>query len=370
MSLLRYLLAGTLALPLFGQFQLPPPSPKWLPMRFANLPACPLDPKTTKIKPEADGSALLMRVQDPSGATLDVWCAREAAGFNYQYRARQGDSKSYRIDRCQIADGISSVGVDHEGDVVETPLENGGQWLKIRGKLGHFFADNWDSTSGHHSLFDFARQTADVFRTRAFEDGIGRWIRILDSAESFSLGGLPQTEIAAALGKVAPERKFDPARVNCLTALADEGMRIHTQELDAFLEPGKLEKVTVAWPESAPIQTIRFDGAKRELFLVLSPGARKTVVSVAMPRKLLGIGKEIAKVRLDGQFIPTDETITATHRTVRFRLENPAREALLTESGGFPFFMVSAVAIGGGVFLGIFLALLFRRKLPAVPADD
>jgi hypothetical protein len=60
--------------------------------------------------------------------------------------------------------------------------------------------------------------------------------------------------------------------------------------------------------------------------------------------------------------------LTATHRAVRFRIDEPAKEATLTESGGFPFFLVSSVAIGGGLVIGTVVAFLWRKKLP--PVED
>ena len=128
-------------------------------------------------------------------------------------------------------------------------------------------------------------------------------------------------------------------------------------------------KVRVGWPESNPIEAIQFDPARRDLRVKFKQGARKTMVSLAFPRNFLGLGKEVTKVRLDGTFVPIEESMTATYKTVRFTLTEPVKEALITESGGFPFFMVSGIAIVGGVVIGGVLGLLFRRKLPAVAED-
>ncbi len=328
-----------------------------LPMRFANLPACPAAGATD--------SSLLLRVEDPSKTAIEVWCSREAPGFAYEYKLKGQDGSTRRLDRCQLADGLNSVGVEHLGAVSEP----GAGLLKMSGRLLRFVHHNWDTHLGHHAIYDFSSQRITYYGTEAYQDGIGRWMHLLTGAGSAPLASIPQNEPKEALGKLNAPRGFDPKRSACVTAQADDGHRILEQEVDAYNEPGILGKATVGWPESTQIANIAFNPRERKLYLRFPPGARKTMISLAFPRKLLGIGKEVTKVRLDGQFIETEEYITHSHRAVRFRLDNPAKEALLTESGGFPFFLVSSVAIVGGLLIGAVVALLFRRKLPAVAPD-
>ncbi len=338
-----------------------------LPMRFANLPACAGPSATPRPKAEADGSTLLMRVQDPSGAAIEIWCAKEAAGFNYQYRVAGPTGASVMLDRCQLADGINSAGVEHQGPVAEAALSNGGQWLRTAGKLVRFLHHNWDSRAGHHTIYDFSRQQITTYATVAVKDPAGRWVRAFVDVNSMPLREIPQS---SSMGKNLPERIFDPNRVSCLTALADEGMRIHDEEVNAFVGPQQPGKLTVAWPESTPIDKLDFDAARRELRLKLVPGTRKAIVSIAIPRTMLGMGKELSHVRLDGRFINSDETTTATHKSIRFIVDEPAKEVLLTESQGFPFFAVTGLALVGAIIIGGVIGMLFRRKLPAVPAED
>ena len=340
-----------------------------LPMRFANLPACAGPTATPRPKAEADGSYLLMRVQDPSGAGIEIWCAKEAGGLNYQYRLAGSEGRTLRLDRCQLPDGINSAGVDHEGPVAELALPNGGQWLRTAGRLIRFQHHNWDSRRGHHAIFEFRRQSMTVYSTVALQDAAGRWVRAFEGVNSIPLQSLAQTEIDAAMGKNLPERTFDPNRVTCLTALADEGQRVIEQEVSAFVGPQQPGKLTVAWPESSPIDKIEFDAARRELHLKFLPSTRKAIVSIAFPRTMLGLGRELSHVRLDGRFIESDETTTATHKSIRFRIDEPIKEALLTESQGFPFFAVTGIALLGAVIIGGVIGILFRRKLPAVPED-
>jgi hypothetical protein len=331
-------------------------------MRFANLPACPA------VRQASD--KLLLRVEEPTGTGVEVWCSRQGPGFAYEYRLRGSDGRTVRLDRCRLADGINAVGVDHSGTVSESPLEEGATLVKSAGRLFRFFHNNWDGQEGHHAIYDFRRQVLTTYASEVQPDALGRSIRLLTRAVSLPLGAIPQTDSPAGWGKLNAARSFDPARMACATASADDGMKIHEQEVDAYNEPGKLIKSIIAWPESSPIGSIEFDAPQRKLKLKFPPGARKTTVSLAFSRRLLGIGKEITKVRLDGQFIEAEENITATHRVVRFRIEEPAKEALLTESGGFPFFLVSSIAIVGGLIIGAVVALLFRRKLPAVADDE
>ncbi len=338
-----------------------------LPMRFANLPACAGPSATPRPKAEADGSTLLMRVQDPSGAAIEIWCAKEAAGFNYQYRVAGPSGASVLLDRCQLADGINSAGVEHQGPVAEAALPNGGQWLRTAGKLVRFLHHNWDSRAGHHAVYDFGRQQITTYATVAAKDPAGRWVRAFVDVNSMPLRETSQT---APMGKNLPERVFDPNRVSCLTALADEGMRIHDEEVNAFVGPQQPGKLTVAWPESSPIEKLDFDAVRRELRLKLLPGTRKAIVSIAFPRTMLGMGKELSHVRLDGRFVSSDETTTATHKSIRFVVDEPVKEVLLTESQGFPFFAVSGVALVGAIIIGGVIGMLFRRKLPPVPDED
>lgn len=341
-----------------------------LPMRFANLPACAGPSATPRPKAEADGSTLLLRVQDPTGAAIEIWCAKEAAGFNYQYRVAGPTGASVMLDRCQLTDGINSAGVEHQGPVAEAALPNGGQWLRTAGKLVRFLHHNWDSRTGHHSIYDFRRQSITTYATVAAKDAAGRWVRAFVDVNSMPLRAVPQGQSLAAMGKNLPERVFDPNRVTCLTALADEGLRIHDEEVNAFVGPQQAGKLTVAWPESSPIEKLDFDAARRELRLKLLPGTRKALVSIAIPRTMLGMGKELSHVRLDGRFVESDETTTATHKSIRFNIDEPVREVLLTESQGFPFFAASGIALLGAIIIGGVIGMLFRRKLPAVAEES
>lgn len=323
-------------------------------MRFSNLPACPAL--------KASDSALLLRLKDPSGLGFEIWCAKETAGFNYQYRLLSADGISRPIDRCELTDGLNSAAVDHTGPIAESKLENGGLFLRTPGRLVRFVQDNWDTRHGRHTIYDFQSQQLTVYETEAVQDGIGRWLHVLTSAH-----GTPLKAIEQKLPVV--ERSFDPNRGGCVTAQLDQGMHMHEEQVAAFVEPGKGGRLAVAWPETAPIEKIEFDAARRQLKLKFPALARKTIVSVAFPRTMLGLGKELAHVRLDGRFIDSDETTTSTHKVIRFRLDDPAREATMIESGGFPFFMVSGVALVGAILIGGVIGMLFRRKLPAVPDD-
>lgn len=340
-----------------------------LPLRFANVPACAGESAVPRPKADGEGNYLLLRMADPSGVAVEVWCKKEAAGFNYEYRLTGREGASRRLDRCQLADGVNAAGVDHEGSIAETKLEGGGDLLKSSGRLFKFTHNNWDTQRGHHAVYDFKRQILSTYTSESYRDGMGRWIQLFNGANGSNLNGVPQSEAVAAWGKFPPERRFDANRVSCVSALADEGRRIHEEEVDAFIEPGKLGKAVVAWPESNLIEGIRFDPARRDLKVKFVVGARKTRVSLAFPRDFLGTGKEVTKVRLDGVFVPTEETMTLTHKVVRFSLQEPVKEALITESGGFPFFMVSGIALVGGLVIGTVVALLFRRVLPAVAED-
>lgn len=334
-----------------------------LPMRFANLPACAGPSATPRPKAEADGNYLLLRVQDPSGAGIEIWCAKEAAGYNYQYRLAGSEGRSIALDRCQLPDGINSAGVDHEGPVAEATLPNGGQWLRTAGKLIRFQHNNWDSHYGHHLTYHFRQPAATIYSTVALQDAAGRWVRAFEGVNSVPV---PQLFKQAPLGKNVPERAFDPNRVTCLTALADEGQRIVEQEVFAFVGPQQPGRLTIAWPETSPIDKVEFDAARRELHLKFLPTTRKAIVSIAIPRTMLGLGRELSHVRLDGRFVESDETTTATHKSIRFRIDEPVREALLTESQGFPFFAVTGIALLGAIVIGLVIGFLFRRKLPAV----
>ncbi len=325
-----------------------------LPMRFSNLPACPAS--------RTKGDNLLLRLKDPSGLGIEIWCAKEAAGYNYQYRLLNSDGRSRSLDRCQLSDGLNSVGVDHTGPIAESQLENGGLFLRTPGRLVRFTQDNWNSYGGRHTVYDFQKQQFTAYETESVEDSMGRRLRLLTTAHSMPLATIEPKVLVTG-------RAFDAAHSGCVTADIDAGMHIHEEQVAAFVEPGKAGKLTVAWPEISAIEKIEFDAARRQLKLRFSPLARKTIVSIALPRTMLGLGRELAHVRLDGRFVDSDETTTATHKVIRFALDEPAREALLVESGGFPFFMVSGVAIVGGILIGGVIGMLFRRKLPAVPDE-
>lgn len=361
--MIRFFFLLTLALAMHAQTEV-------LPMRFANLPSCAGPSATPRPKAEPDGSYLLMRVQDPAGAGIEIWCAKEPAGYNYQYRLVGSEGRGIRLDRCQLPDGINSAGVDHEGPVAEAALPNGGQWLRTAGRLIRFQHHNWDSRRGHHAIYDFRKQSMNVYETVVLRDAAGRWVRAFEGVNTVLLRDIPQTNPEAAMGKNLPVRVFDPNRVTCLTALADEGMRVIEQEVPAFVGPQQAGKLTVAWPESTPIDKLEFDASRRELHLKFLPSTRKAIVSIAVPRTMLGLGRELSHVRLDGRFIESDETTTATHKSIRFRIEEPVREALITESQGFPFFAVTGIALLGAVLFGGIIGILFRRKLPAVPEDQ
>jgi len=340
-----------------------------LPMRFANLPACAGPSATPRPAPDKDGNFHLMRIQDPAGGGIDIWCVKEASGYNYQYRLFGPGGTSIRLDRCQISDGINSAGVDHEGPVAEAPLPNGGQWLRTAGRLVKFQHHNWDSRRGHHAIYDFRRQYLTTYSSIAMQDAAGRWVRAFDAIYGYPLNAIPQSDPIAALGKTPPDRTFDPNRVGCITALADEGMRIHEEEVGAFVAPQQAGKLTIAWPESSPIESVNFDAARRELHVKFLPNTRKAIVSIAIPRTMLGLGKELSHVRLDNRFIESNETTTETHKSIRFRIDEPVKEALINESQGFPFFAVTGIALLGAVLFGGIIGILFRRKLPAVPED-
>lgn len=325
-----------------------------LPMRFSNLPACPA--------PKAAGDSLLLRLKEPSGLGVEIWCAKEAAGYNYQYKLITSDGRAKNLDRCQLSGGLNSVNVDHTGPIAETPLDGGAILLRTPGRLVRFTQDNWDAFRGRHTIYDFQKQQLTAYESEGIEDSIGRRVRVLTSARANPPGPAPKD--------LALDRAFDAARAGCVTAQIDQGMHIHEEQVGAFVEPGKAGKLTVAWPEISAIDKIEFDAARRQLKLKFLPSARKTIVSIAIQRTMLGLGTELAHVRLDGRFVDSDETTTATHKIIRFTLDEPAREAMLVESGGFPFFVVSGVAIVGGILIGGVVALLFRRKLPAVPEDE
>jgi hypothetical protein len=329
-----------------------------VPMRFANVPACPAA-KQSK-------DTMLLRAEDQTGLGVEVWCERQGPGYAYAFKLRGADGRAIPLDRCIYSDGINAVGVDHSGTVSESRTPEGALVLKTSGRIARFFHNNWDTLLGHHAIYDFAGRTMTYYGSEAYRDPMGRWTRLLTGAGSAGLSGLPQ---AGTLGKLNAERTFDPARQGCATASADDGQRIHQEVVDAYNEPGKLGKSVIAWPESTPIDRIEFNARDRKLLVKFPAGTRKTTVSLAFARGLLGIGKEITKVRLDGRFVPVEEYISSTHRTVRITIDEPAKEALLTESGGFPFFLVSSIALVGGLIIGTVVALLFRRKLPAVPQD-
>jgi len=341
-----------------------------LPMRFANLPACAGPSADPRPKAETDGSFLLLRVQDPSGVGVEIWCAKESAGFNYQYRLASPDGASRRLDRCELPNGINSVGVDHEGPVNEAALPNGGQWLRTGGRITRFFHHNWDERRGHHTFYDVRRQILTTYSTVALQDAAGRWVRAIEGVKAVPINGVMQRDFPIAMGKNLPERTFDPNRVTCLTALADEGLRIHEEEVNAFVGPQQAGKLTVAWPESSPIEKLDFDAARRELRIKLIPSTRKAIVSIAFPRTMLGLGRELSHVRLDGQFVESDEVTTETHKSIRFRIDETVKEVLLTESSGFPFFAVTGLALVGAIIIGGVIGMLFRRKLPAVQTED
>jgi hypothetical protein len=340
-----------------------------LPMRFANLPTCAGATQFARPTANEQGNILLLRVQDPTGTAVEIWCAKEAAGYNQQYRIVAPDGRSRRLDRCELVDGVTSAGVEHEGPVAETKLPNGGQWLRTGGRILRFTHNNWDTLRGHHTVYDLKQQRLRTYETRLVEDPMGRWQEVLGDVGEVELAKVPQGEAAAALGKLPVERVFDANRVTCVTALGDEGRKLVEQEVAAFVEPGKAGMQTVAWPDSSPVEKVEFDAARRILKVKLRQGERKTRVSVAFPRTMLGLGREITLVRLDGRFVAANETSTATHKAVTFEVVEPASEAVLTESGGFPFFMVSGLALVGGLVIGTVVALLFRRKLPAVAED-
>lgn len=330
----------------------------FVPMRFANVPACPAANQTA--------DTMLLRAEDPTGLGVEVWCERQGPGFGYGYKLRGSDGRAIPLDKCIYADGINAVGVDHGGTVTESKTPEGALLLKTSGRIARFFHNNWDTLLGHHAIYDFAGRTMTYYGSEAFQDPMGRWTRLLTGAGTAALSGLPQ---AGTLGKLNGERAFDPKRQGCATASADDGQKIHQEVVDAYNEPGVLSKSVLAWPEATPIEKIEFNARERKLVVKFPPGTRKTTISLAFARRLLGIGKEITKVQLDGRFVPVEEYITTTHRTVRITIDEPVKEALLTESGGFPFFLVSSIAIVGGLIIGTVVALLFRRKLPAV-ADD
>jgi hypothetical protein len=331
------------------------------PMRFANIPACP----SPNAKLDEKGNQLLLRAQDPAGHAIDIWCVKEPGGYNYQYRLPAGK----RIDRCQLTSGINAAGVEHEGNVSEATLPNGGQWLRIAGKLLKFTHHNWDTTRGHHAVYNYARETLTVYNTVPTQDAAGRWVRAFVDVNALPLANTPQQEPLAALGKNVPERAFEPNHVGCMTALADEGFRIVEHDVDGFVAPDTPGKYTIAWPESTPIDKFLFDPRRRELRLKFLPNTRKAIVSIAIPRTMLGLGRELSHVRLDGNFVVSDETTTATYKAIRFVIDEPVKEALLTESQGFPFFAVTGIALLGAVIIGLMIGFLFRRKLPAVPED-
>ncbi len=332
---------------------------KLLPMRFANLPACPAANQSADAK--------LLRVEDPTGTAIEAWCTRQGPGFAFEYKLVSNDGRSLRLDKCQLPDGVNAVGVDHLGVVSEDKSPDGLPVVKVSGRIARFFHHNWDTTLGHHAIYDFRRKQMTYYGTEAYRDEMGRWMRLLTGAGATA--AVPQANPPIALGKLNGERAFDPRRSACVTATADDGQKIHEEEVDAYLEPGKLSKAVIAWPESTLIASIEFNAQNRKLKLKFPPGTRKTRISVAFPRRLIGFGKEITKVNLDGRFVPTEEYLTESHRTVRFQIDEAAKEALLTESGGFPFFLVSTIAIVGGLIIGTVVALLWRKKLPPVDAD-
>ena len=101
-----------------------------LPLRFANVPACAGDSAVPRPKADGEGNYLLLRMADPSGVAVEVWCKKEAAGFNFEYRLAGREGASRRLDRCQLADGINAAGVEHEGAITGTKLEGGGDFLR------------------------------------------------------------------------------------------------------------------------------------------------------------------------------------------------------------------------------------------------
>jgi hypothetical protein len=331
---------------------------KPLPMRFANLASCPAPGQAADVR--------LLRVEDSTGTAIEAWCTRQGPGFAYEFKLVSADGRSIRLEKCQLQDGVNAVGVDHLGTVAESPAATGTPVVKVSGRIARFFHHNWDTQMGHHAIYDFRRKQMTYYGTEAYRDEMGRWIRLLTGAAASE--AIPQAAPASAMGKLNGEREFDPKRVACVTAKADDGMKIEEVEVDAYLEPGKLGKAVVAWPETTLIEGVEFNAQNRKLKLKFPPGTRKTMISVAFPRRLIGFGKEITKVNLDGRFVATEEYLTATHRAVRFRIDEPAKEATLTESGGFPFFLVSSVAIGGGLVIGTVVAFLWRKKLP--PVED
>lgn len=362
--MIRFLLLLVVAFGAFAQ-QAPPT----LPLRFANLPACAGPSAAPRPKAEADGSYFLLRVQDPSGAGIEIWCAKEAAGFNYQYRLTGSEGRALRLDRCQLPDGINSAGIEHEGPVAEAALPNGGQWLRTAGRIIKFQHNNWDARRAHHAVYDFRRQAMTIYNATPVQDAAGRWVETFTDVNTMPVSALMRAESTASMGKNLPERTFDPNRVTCLTALADEGHHVTEQEVFAYVGPNQPGKVNVAWPETTPIDKVEFDPIKRELHLKFLPGTRKAIVSLAIPRTMLGLGKELSHVRLDGRFIDSNETTTATHKAIQFTIDEPVREALLKESQGFPFFAVTGIALLGAIIIGLMIGFLFRRKLPAVPED-
>jgi hypothetical protein len=349
-----------LLIPLLALAQEVPPeaasAEQALPMRFANLPVCPAAGQTSDL--------LLLEARDGVGFAVEIWCAKQATGFAYTYRSRGTSGQETALDDCRLGSSINSAGVEHLGTVDEAKLPGGQPLVTISGRILRFFHHNWNEREGRHAIADFRGQRVTVYRTEAREDLMGRQLRLLTSAEA----PIPAGKLT--LGKLNDPAVFDGSRQICRTAAADDGQRVIEHEVDAFMEPGKLSKVAVAWPESNLIQEVFFEPRQRKLLVRFPQGTRRTVVSLAFPRQLLGIGKQVTTVRLDNRFVTTEETITSTHRTVRFLIDEPAKEALLTESGGFPFFVVSSVAIVGGLIIGTVVALLFRRKLPAVRDDD
>jgi hypothetical protein len=134
-----------------------------LPMRFANLPSCAGPTSFPRPSPNEQGNILLLRVQDPTGTAVEIWCAKEAAGFNQQYRIAAPDGRGRRLDRCELTDGLTSAGVEHEGPVAETKLPNGGQWLRTGGRILRFTHDNWDRQRGHHTVYNLEQQRLSVY---------------------------------------------------------------------------------------------------------------------------------------------------------------------------------------------------------------
>jgi hypothetical protein len=280
----------------------------------------------------AKSGDVLAAMEDGFGKRVEVRCG--AAGPEVWLRTAGTDR---RLMGCALGGSQLAVTLGFAG------TRSGEKW---DGKLHWVSAANWNQSEGRRLRLLTEQAAALSYSWRLRPDVV------LSSADVVSFLELPGQPLAAP--------------VSCSLVAEDKAPTFMEQEVRKMRMDGRPVRSMVLYPLEGPVASITHEDQQQTVRLKVRASG---TASIAYARDLLGGGKEAAQVKMGRNSLRANESTSPTYRVLNFEAPAGAEEIVVTESQGYPISAISGTILVGSLLLGGVLALLFRRRLPAVPEE-